>query len=153
MQRLKTNVLIDCDTFLHSANQINLLSFSIHFLGKNLTHWGLPTRITTLITRKLIRGTLLWPSHHYKMNVSNAQTACKMRTTLKWNFWEKKNHHFCGVFTSLYLVWPGQETSNLQLLALRGFEVKCHNGTRINSKMWNFFIFLVTQQHWIYCMQ
>ena len=37
MQRLKTNVLMDWDTFLRSVNQSSLLSFSIHFLRRNLT--------------------------------------------------------------------------------------------------------------------
>ena len=39
--------------------------------------------------RKLTWGALPWPSHHYKMNPSNAQIACRMRTTFQWNFQEK----------------------------------------------------------------
>ena len=33
----ENNVLIDWDTFLCSADQVNQLSFFIHFLGRNLT--------------------------------------------------------------------------------------------------------------------
>jgi len=85
------------DTSLCSANQTSLLSLSIHFLGRDLT-LGLPTHLATLIMRRLTWGTLPWPSHHYEINASNTQTACRTCNILV----KKKIVIFAGIWHPYY---------------------------------------------------
>ena len=83
---------MDWDTFLRSANQINLLLFSVHFPGKNLTLGLIHMPSYSNYEKTYLRNTTLTQSSLS----SNAQTACRTCTTFQCNFWEKKIRDFLG---------------------------------------------------------
>ena len=59
------------------------------------------------LTQSSLCGNEAWHSHHYEMNASNAQTACRMHNS---ETFRRKKSSFCGVLTSLLVVLHGWTT-------------------------------------------